>query len=144
VSYRKATIRPYRETDESVLFSLARSVFGGEPAWDDGRTLATIEADVVFVAEVDGHTAGYVALELTDGAVCIEQLLVAPEHEGEGVGRQLLDYAEGYAISEGAATLQVVVEEDNRRALDFYRRRGFERSTGDLFELVLPRSAKGA
>ena len=55
----------------------------------------------------------------------IEQLLVSPRHEHEGIGNQLVDYAEGFAISEGAARLQIVVEPDNRRALDFYARRSF-------------------
>ena len=56
------------------------------------------------------------------------------------MGRQLLEYAEGFAIAEGAASLQVVVEEDNRRALDFYRGRGFVPAGEDLFELILPQA----
>jgi ribosomal protein S18 acetylase RimI-like enzyme len=55
------------------------------------------------------------------------------------VGRQLLEHAEGYAISEGAVALQVVVSRDDRRALDFYRGRGFVSAGEDLLELVLPR-----
>lgn len=47
----------------------------------------------------------------------IEQLLVTPQHEHEGVGRQLLQYAEGYAIFRNARSLQVVVESNNRRRL---------------------------
>jgi ribosomal protein S18 acetylase RimI-like enzyme len=54
------------------------------------------------------------------------------------VGRQLLEYAEGFAIAERAARLQVVVEGDNHRALDFYRGRGFVPVGDDLFELILP------
>src|SRR5207302_5752869 len=106
--------------------------------WDDGRTLTALETDVVFVAESAGGVAGYVALEREDDAVRIAQLLVAPVHEGEGIGRQLLEYAEGYAISEGALRLEVVVEGDNRRALAFYRGRGFVPVEGDLLALVLP------
>jgi ribosomal protein S18 acetylase RimI-like enzyme len=140
VTYRKATIRPFREDDESVLFTAAQGRFGGEEAWDDERTLATLETDVVFVAEVDGHPAGYVALQREGKTFCIEQLLVGAEFEGEGVGRQLLDYAQGFAISEGARTLQVVVEGSNRRAQDFYRGRGFTPADGDRLELALPQN----
>jgi len=138
VPYRKTTIRPYRDTDESLLFSLARSSFGEREAWDDRRTLSTLERDTVFVAELEGRTAGFVALERRGDSLRIEQLFVSQEHEGVGVGRQLLEYAEGYAISLGARVLEVVAEEDNRRALDFYRRRGFVPSGGDVFRLVLP------
>ncbi len=136
--YRKATIRAYREEDESLLFSLARGVFGERSTWSDSRTLTALETDTVFVAELEGGPGGYVALEREGDAFRIEQLLVSPVHEGEGVGRQLLEYAEGYAIAEGAARLQVVVEADNRRALDFYRGRGFVPAGDDLYELTLP------
>ena len=71
-------------------------------------------------------------------AIRIEQLLVSPRHEHEGIGRQLVDYVEGFAISEGVVRLQIVVEPDNRRALDFYERRSFRRAGDDLLELVLP------
>ena len=138
MTYRKATIRPYAVEDESRLFSLAREAFGGQDAWNDRTTIAGLETDTVFVADLEGDQAGYVALRRTGDAVLIEQLLVSPRHEHEGIGRQLVEYAEGFAISEGALRLQIVVEPDNRRALDFYERRSFLRAGDDLFELVLP------
>jgi ribosomal protein S18 acetylase RimI-like enzyme len=138
VSYRKAAIRPYRAEDESLLFTLARESFGTRPAWSDTETLAALETDTVFVAELEGAPAGYVAVEAVADALRIDQLFVSELHEGEGVGRQLLEYAEGFAISEGAARLEVVVEGDNRRAFDFYRGRGFVQAGEDLLELTLP------
>ena len=136
--YRKATIRPYRIEDESLLFSLAREAFGAQQSWSDRGTLRRLETDTVFVAELEGDHAGYVALERDADTVRVEQLLVRPRHEHEGIGRQLVDYAEGWAISEGAARLQVVVEPDNRRALDFYVRRSFSRAAEGVLELALP------
>ena len=138
MTYRKATIRPYTADDESELFSLAREAFGTQETWSDRATIARLETDTVFVADLEGDQAGYVALKREGDAVRIEQLLVSPRHEHEGIGRQLVDYAEGFAISEGALRLQIVVEPDNRRALDFYERRSFSRAGDDLFELTLP------
>ena len=138
VPYRKATIRPYQAEDESLLFTFARGAFGDRTTWNDRRTITALETDTVFVAELGGALAGYVALEPSGESIRIEQLLVSPDHEGEGVGKQLLEYAEGYAISEGAQRLEVVVEEDNRRARAFYQGRGFVTSAGDLLGLVLP------
>ena len=138
VTYRKAAIRPCREEDESLLFSLARETFGARAAWSDDRTLTALETDTVFVAELDADVAGYVAVEKTGDSLRIEQLLVSPLHEGEGVGRQLLEYAEGYAIAEGADRLEMLVEADNRRALDLCRRSGFAPAGGDLYQLTLP------
>jgi ribosomal protein S18 acetylase RimI-like enzyme len=138
VSYRKATIRPYRAEDESLLFSLAREAFGSQDAWNDHAALSGLEEDTVFVADLDGDRAGYVALTQLGDVVRIDQLLVSPRHEHEGIGRQLVDYAEGFAISEGAISLQIVVEPDNLRARDFYARRSFVQAGDDVLELPLP------
>jgi GNAT superfamily N-acetyltransferase len=124
----------FEEKDEALLFGLASLDRGA-----DERTLGVLESETVFVAEVGGTPAGYVALERRERAVCVDQLFVSPEHEAEGVGTQLLEYAEGYAIWQGAEALQIVVESDNERALTFYQGRGFMRVGDDLLELLLPR-----
>jgi GNAT superfamily N-acetyltransferase len=133
MTYRKAEIRPYETADEALLFGLASLDRGA-----DRRTLAVLERETVFVAELDGAPAGYVAVERVGGAIRVDQLFVSPEHEAEGVGRQLLEHAEGYAISVGALALQVVVSSRDRRARDFYHGRGFVSAGEDLLEIVLP------
>lgn len=131
-------IQPSRTEERSDLFAFAKGAFGGRPGWSDRRTLDALEQDAVFVARVDDSVAGYVALRAEDADMVVEQLLVAPHHEGEGVGHRLLAYAEGYAISSGARAIQVVVEEDNDRASAFYRRSGFVPVDEQLYELTLP------
>ena len=131
--YRKAEIRSLRPEDEPLLFGLARIDRGA-----DERTLEVLERETVFVAEVEGSPAGYVALDHEESRVRVDQLFISPDHEAEGVGRQLLEYAEGYAISQRASTLRVVVPEGDRRAVDFYRGRGFVPVEEDVLELVLP------
>lgn len=136
--YRKTEIRSYRPEDEPLLFGLARRSFGARSGWDDRRTLAVLAEEQVFVAEIEHVPAGYVALEREGETVHIDQLLVSPEHEEEGVGRQLVAWAEGYAISVGARTLRIAVEPDNRHAIDFYARCGFVPVGQELLELTLP------
>jgi GNAT superfamily N-acetyltransferase len=133
LTYRKAEIRPYEQADEPLLFGLASLDRGA-----DERTLAVLARETVFVAEIGGVAAGYVALEQSEQAVRVDQLFVSPEHEAEGVGRQLLEFAEGYAIWQGVPALQVVVESGDDRALTFYRGRGFKPVADDLLELLLP------
>jgi GNAT superfamily N-acetyltransferase len=129
-------VRPFRPEDQPLLFGLASLDRGA-----DERTLAVLEHETVFVAEVEGVPAGYVALERTETAVRVDQLFVSPEHEAQGVGTRLLEHAEGYAIWQGARTLQVVVERDNQRADGFYRGRGFVPAGDDVLELVLPQGS---
>jgi ribosomal protein S18 acetylase RimI-like enzyme len=138
VPYRKVTMRPFEVDDEGLLFGVATLAFAEQ---DVGRTLATLEHDTVFVAELDGKPAGYVAVEESGDALRIEQLCVHPAHEAEGIGGQLLDWAEGYAISARAARLEIVVETGNDRAAAFYRGRGFVSAGPDLLELVLPQGS---
>jgi ribosomal protein S18 acetylase RimI-like enzyme len=137
VPYRKVEMRPFRSEDEGLLFGVAKLAFAD---CDDGRTIATLERDTVFVAELAGQPAGYVALEESAETLCIEQLCVHPAHEEEGVDLQLLDWAEGYAISRSATRLEVVVELGNDRAVAFYRSRGFVPAGQDRLELVLPQA----
>jgi ribosomal protein S18 acetylase RimI-like enzyme len=121
------------------LFSLARAAFSDEARWNDGRVLDVLLSDVVFVAHERAQPAGYVALRSEeDAAFLIEQVLVVPGHERRGVGHRLLEHAEGYAISERAPALRIIVERDNRPARSFYRRSGFVPVQDELFELVLP------
>lgn len=136
--YRKAEIRSYRREDEPLLYGLAELTFGDRSGWDGEGTLAVLESEEVFVAEVDGGLAGYVALRVGGESVCVDRLLIAPAHEAEGVGNQLVEWAEGFAIARGASRLQVAAEPDNARARDFYGRRGFVPVGDELLELVLP------
>ena len=136
--YRKVAIRSVRPEDEVRLFALATELFGETPGFRPERTLAVLETDAVFVAEAGRDTAGYAAVEQAGDAVRIDHLLVSEVHCGEQVEAQLLEFAEGYAISVGARALQVVVEPENRRAVDFYRSRGFVPAGEGLLELLLP------
>ena len=135
MTYRKAEIRAFQQEDEPLLFGLVSLDRGA-----DERTLSVLERETVFVAEVEGAPAGYVALEREAEAVRVDQLFVSPEHEAEGVGRQLIEFAEGYAIWQGAVSLRVVVQADDDRAVTFYRDRGFTPCGDDLLELLLPRA----
>lgn len=132
-------IAPRSDADLRPLFGLAKSSFGDLPGWDDGRVVDVLTRDVVFVARERGLLAGYVALSHdAERTVVVDQLFVAPGHERRGVGRRLLECAEGYAIAEQAGTLRIVVEQGNGPARSFYRRCGFVPVGDELFELVLP------
>jgi len=128
-------MRPFRADDEGLLFGVAKLAFADQ---DERHTLATLARDTVFVAELGGEPAGWVALEESGETLRVEQLCVHPAHDEEGIDGQLLEWAEGYAISIGASRLEIVVESGNDLAAAFYRDRGFVPAGADLLELVLP------
>jgi ribosomal protein S18 acetylase RimI-like enzyme len=72
---------------------------------------------VVWVAEIDGELAGYMALRGDD----LEHLYVAPRCQGRGIGSALLDKAK--ALS--PRRLQLYAFQRNVRAREFYEARGF-------------------
>jgi GNAT superfamily N-acetyltransferase len=115
--------------------------FGHRSDWRDHRTVRVLEQDTVFVAEVGGAIAGFVALQHDPPSIEIEELLVTAGHEHEDVGSQLLAYAEGWAISNGATTLRVIAERDNHSARSLYLLHGFAPCGDELLERSLPNRA---
>jgi ribosomal protein S18 acetylase RimI-like enzyme len=137
--YRKAAIRPYRPEDQPILFGLARMSLGSNSRWSDERTLGVLEGDTVFVAEIDGAPAGFVAVDAAPHTLRIDELFVVPEHEDESVEWQLLEYAEGYAIASQSHRIEAVVEGDEPRALAPFRRYGFAPGEAEgRLQLTLP------
>jgi ribosomal protein S18 acetylase RimI-like enzyme len=56
----------------------------------------------------------------------IHDLAVLPSHRGMGIGRALLEAAEGHARRKGCCRLTLEVRDDNARARTLYRSFGFD------------------
>jgi ribosomal protein S18 acetylase RimI-like enzyme len=97
----------------------------------------TAAPDVVFVAEAEHHVAGFAAVRRSQETLLVDRLVVAQTDEGRGVGNRLLDWVEGYGVSRRLARVQIAVEQENRVARDFYRRRGYAPAAGDAVEREL-------
>lgn len=76
-----------------------------------------------FVAWQDGAPLGLVTYR-PDGAEC-EVVSLDSLAEGRGIGTALLKEVEAAALAGGARRLWLVTTNDNLRAVEFYRRRGF-------------------
>lgn len=88
--------------------------------------------DVVFVAELDGHPAGYMAVRSDGASLVIDQLVVPPADRGRHVGNRLLDWAEGYGTSRRLETVRIRAGGVDRVARDFYLRRGYTAAGDEL------------
>jgi putative acetyltransferase len=73
----------------------------------------------VFIAETGERMAGFGRV---DDRGCIDLLYVAPEHQGRGVARALLQRATAWSVSRGIARLSAEV---SITARPFFERAGF-------------------
>jgi ribosomal protein S18 acetylase RimI-like enzyme len=128
-----------READVETLLDLARAFHA-----EDGHPLdAAGEAAVARVAEgeplargwvarLDGNPVGYVVITVgfsieyggRDGF--IDDLYLAPEVRGRGLGRRMLEFALMQATLLGIGTLHLEAETSNDAATRLYRSAGFE------------------
>ena len=56
----------------------------------------------------------------------IHRLAVNPLYQGKGYGKQLLQFAEKYALQNGYSSIRLDVYSQNRGALNMYERSGFQ------------------
>jgi GNAT superfamily N-acetyltransferase len=73
----------------------------------------------LFVADDGGRLAAMLALRLSDG--CLGQLFIAPDHQGQGLGKRLLAFTRELVPNE--IWLRCVREND--KAWRWYEREGF-------------------
>ena len=96
-----------------------------------------------FIAEVDGHAAGYAklhsgkALDGVEGQKPIElvRLYVSRKWLGRGVGQALMQRCIEEAGEKGFQTIWLGVWERNSRALAFYRKWNFREVGEHIFQL---------
>ena len=80
--------------------------------------LGEVEVQDCVVADSMGELAGFARLEFADGSPYIRPIVVAPDGQGRGVGRELVQY-----LLLNFPSLRVIARGD---ALGFYTRLGFQ------------------
>lgn len=134
--------RPAVPDDAPALMAIRRAV--RENAISDARLAALgIDAASVaakmasthaaFCAEVDGAVAGFSMADRTDGSIWA--LFIDPDHEGRGLGRELLRLALE-ALWAAGHDRAVLTTDPDTRAEAFYRRAGWRAAgVNDLGEM---------
>jgi ribosomal protein S18 acetylase RimI-like enzyme len=99
------------------------------------------DADV-HLAERDGNIVGILVVDVTDEGFVIENVAVHPSERGKGLGRALLETAEGEARRTGFSSIYLYTHEQMTENLALYAKIGYveydRRSHGD-FSLVYMR-----
>lgn len=84
-----------------------------------------IAMHIVDVLEVDGVIRGALELVSEDGHALIENIAVHPGHQGRGLGRVLLDYAEQTARALGHSEVRLYTNALFTSNLHFYDANGY-------------------
>lgn len=138
--------RPAQLSDLPELAALLAQLFAIEKDFsaDASRQLAALklmlprEDILLWVAEEsiadESQIVGFCSVQslisTAEGgpAGLVEDLVVREGWRGAGIGRRLLEGAEAWARRRGMSRLQLLADEDNAPALDFYRHLGWARS----------------
>ncbi|MFI5029257.1 MAG: GNAT family N-acetyltransferase [Reyranellales bacterium] len=149
------TLRPATSDDRTFIEGLSPRLSGVPgPTWHDHAAMdgfqdrhmeasfAPVDGAATLIACADdGRRLGYVHLRpgrdgVTDEPCGYVSLLATtPAAEGTGVAVRLMSAAEDWARGRGYRLLSLDVFADNKRAVDFYERRGFRSET---FRMVKP------
>ncbi|HBR86046.1 MAG TPA: ribosomal-protein-alanine N-acetyltransferase [Firmicutes bacterium] len=120
------SIRAIASGDIGAILSLERARIG------DSLGLVELEQAVkgagylCWVATADERLVGYILCSLTSGEAELYSIAVAPDHEGRGIGRALMDEAFKELKAHGAQKILLEVEVGNERAYRLYLRQGFK------------------
>ena len=98
-----------------------------------------IQRDELFVKEQSGEILGCIVLSSVmdefyktiswknpkHKALYVHRLAVLPKYQGQGVARELMDYAENFANANGYQSIRLDTFSQNKRNQKFYLARGY-------------------
>ncbi len=126
------SVRPAVPADVGAMRELAEMAYqvyveriGRGPApmtADYGRIVETGQA---WVAERDDRIVGLLVLESAQGSLLLENVAVAPQAQGMGVGGRLLQLAEDQARVQGLPEVRLYTNEAMIENLAYYPRHGY-------------------
>lgn len=146
-----ALIRPARQQDVEQLVGLLHSLFTIEEDFcaDTGKQHRGLELMLrdershILVAEADGQVVGMctgqVVISTAEGgpAILVEDMVVAENFRGQGLGRALLDGLIAWGQEQGATRMQLLADCTNQPALDYYRHLGWQQTALHCWRLYI-------
>jgi GNAT superfamily N-acetyltransferase len=139
------TFRPARSGDLAVIIALLSDDMLGvnRESFEDNsqayeQAFAEIDGDpnnMIYVAEDDGRVIGclqvtFIAnLSFKGGRrALVEAVRVADSHQGQGLGKRLMEYVIDLARQRGCRLVQLTSNKDRADAVRFYEQLGFQPS----------------
>lgn len=117
--------RPMRETDITGVMQVETRAYRFH--WTEGIFRDCLRVGYgCWLMELGAGIGGYGVLSLVVGEAHLLNICVAPEWQGQGYGRLLLDHFIRIAGERRAYQMLLEVRPSNKPALRLYRSRGFE------------------
>ncbi len=92
-----------------------------------------IAQHAVWLLCLGEHPVGVLVLMAEPDAMLIYSVAIAPEHQGRGLGRQLLSLAEDQARQAGYTAIRLYTNEHMVENIELYRRLGYEETRREHF-----------
>ena len=132
-------IRPATSSDMNAMVELLHQLFTIEADFDFSaerqqrglELLLAAPAAIVMVAEEEGAVVGMATAQLVistaEGglSLLIEDLVVVPTRQNQGIGTALLIALDERGCALGADRMQLLADRTNTPALHFYRQKGW-------------------
>ncbi len=132
------TIREAAESDrariDELFAAMLSGIYGnsGTKGYEDGYLDKFFGGrDRIYAAEAGGKFAGYIAVEVHDGFIYLDDISVDGKFRGQGIGTKLIEAAEMYAAELGITESVLHVEKANASAQRLYKRLGYSESGCD-------------
>ncbi|PJK12213.1 GNAT family N-acetyltransferase [Lysobacteraceae bacterium NML120232] len=133
------TIRHLQNSDVPALLPLMQAFCVHEQLqWDSAQRsrllqqlLENPQFGAVLLAEHDRQLAAYAvigfcfSLEFAGRFALLDELYVAPEQQGQGLGKRLMQAARQLAAEHHCPAIRLEVSDDNPKARDIYQRSGY-------------------
>ncbi len=138
-----------KEADKEQIYEICNLInlaYRGESGWtketdlvsgnraepDEVREYLTNQKSHLLVASVGGSVKACICVEENEGRGYISFFAVHPDHQGKGVGKDILFQAERFASGQlGINKYVMVVVSQREELISFYERRGYVR-TGNI------------
>ncbi|MBK3401177.1 GNAT family acetyltransferase [Methylobacterium sp. IF7SW-B2] len=134
------TIRPIEDADIPAVIALWHAAGVARP-WNDPATDIAFARrgphGTVLVAEIEGSVAA-TAMAGEDGhRGWLYYVAVAPEHQGGGLGRVMVEAAEAWLAARGVWKVQLLVRRENDSVLGFYDHLGYRDTNAVCLQRVI-------
>ena len=123
------TLRLAQSRDATTIAHMSKRLIEvGLPwSWTPERVAMHIRyrESVVLTARAEGELAGFAIMQFSDTTAHLDLLAVDPRYERLGIGRRLVEWLEGTAVTAGTFVIALEVRAANVGARWFYKRLGY-------------------